>query len=183
MEEWRTIPMFPKYEVSNLGRIRNKRTERVLKTSISNWGYVRAPVRSENKSCYCSVHRAVASAFIPNTDSVHKTQVNHINCDKTDNRVENLEWTSPVENMAHAYAHDLVPIVGRKPVLMFRPGNEAPIRIYRSASDASRDLSKTEGNQGNITRSAQSGGKKSALGYVWKYAEERYGKDVYNLFK
>lgn len=49
-----------------------------------------------------SVHRIIATLFIPNDDPVNKTEINHINYNKADNRVENLEWCTKNENMIHA---------------------------------------------------------------------------------
>lgn len=105
-EEWKDIPGFDKrYQVSDQGRIRNKNTGHVLSTQ-SKHGYVRVNLKdNEGKDHNVSVHRAVATAFIPNSDN--KPEVNHKNGVKDDNRLKNLEWVTPEENFKHAVENDL----------------------------------------------------------------------------
>ena len=69
----------------------------IMKSFTDKGGYLRVTLLGETRK----VHRLVAIAFIPNPE--RKTQVNHINGIKTDNRVENLEWVTHSENMIHAY--------------------------------------------------------------------------------
>lgn len=89
------------YEVSSLGevfslnyRLTGKRVK--LKAEVSR-GYQQVRLYKDNKSKKLKVHILVAKAFIPNLDG--KPQIDHINTDKTDNRVENLRWVTPAENM------------------------------------------------------------------------------------
>lgn len=109
-EEWQDIKGYEGiYQVSNLGRVRSltrkvhNYTKKgiVLKTYQKNEGYLYVSLSRGNgeKQKHAYVHRLVAEAFISNPNN-HK-QVNHINCDKTDNRKENLEWVSPQQNVAH----------------------------------------------------------------------------------
>lgn len=92
------------YQVSNKSIIRNKQGQ-IMKTHINSFGYEVVCFYKERKNKWCKVHRLVAEAFIPNPEN--KPQVNHINGDKTDNRIENLEWVTASENMKHAFSHNL----------------------------------------------------------------------------
>lgn len=93
------------YEISSLGRIRNINTGNVLKPFLTSNGYLRISVNDprtpKKKNINISIHRLVAEAFLPNAQN--KPEVNHKNGIKTDNRVDNLEWSTFSENRKHAY--------------------------------------------------------------------------------
>ena len=99
-ELWKQIEDYENYEVSTHGRVRNKRTGRYLKFDLSNCGYYRVTLCKNNKPRKFSVHRLVAQAFVEPV--VGKELVNHKDSDKTNNRVENLEWVTCSENFIHA---------------------------------------------------------------------------------
>lgn len=104
--EFRKIPSLGNlYEISDTGILRNARTQKVVKGSTEKNGYQR--VRIENKqlgkAVRTSIHQLVAEAFIPNPEG--KPQVNHIDMNKQNNNVSNLEWVTGSENMKHAYSH------------------------------------------------------------------------------
>ncbi len=103
-EEWRPIDGYKgAYEVSNLGRVRSFRSRDVLvlRQRLSNSGYftVELSIGGVGKKFY--VHILVASAFIPKPCETQRMQVNHINSNKLDNRVDNLEWITQSDNMKH----------------------------------------------------------------------------------
>lgn len=109
-EEWRDIPQYEGlYQVSNQGQIRsidrivrrNGETTKNLRGFIllplyQKSGYMFVFLSKNGKAKRMAIHRAVALAFIPNPEN--KPEVNHINEDKTDNRLENLEWATIKEN-------------------------------------------------------------------------------------
>lgn len=102
-EEWRTIQEFPKYEVSNLGKVRNKDTLHILHFFTQNCGY---DVISFSK-VKRTIHRLVAIAFLPNPNNLK--YVNHIDGNKHNNTVSNLEWCTCSENIQHARRTGLNP--------------------------------------------------------------------------
>ena len=96
------------YAVSNLGRVKNKRSNRIRKLTFCNKGYCRVMLKKTGcKSVFARVHRLVANAFIPNPGV--KPQINHKNGVKSDNCVNNLEWCFGEDNIRHAFASGLVP--------------------------------------------------------------------------
>lgn len=97
---WKPIPS-GKYEVSDDGRVRNAKTKKELSQQVTNRGYARVYlIDSNGYKTAAYVHRLVISAFNPSFDEA-KSQVNHINEDKLDNRLSNLEWVTPTENINH----------------------------------------------------------------------------------
>ena len=104
MVEWRDVSGFNGVvQVSNTGKVRSTGTKTCppheYVQTLSCWGYPRVHIHLGNVNKNMVVHRLVAKAFIPNPKN--KKQVNHINGDKTDNRVENLEWCTASENCRH----------------------------------------------------------------------------------
>lgn len=97
--EWRICESFPEYEVSNLGNVRNVSTKKELKGV--NRLYNEVCLRSKGKQVSAYTHRLVAEAFIPNPENL--PQVNHIDGNKLNNAVTNLEWCTAKHNIQHAW--------------------------------------------------------------------------------
>lgn len=109
-EEWKDIEGYEGfYQISNLGRVKSlggwcgtaKRKEKIRSTSLTHDGYVKVRLVHQGKDKTVRVHRLVAEAFIPNPES--KDTVNHIDGNKKNNAVSNLEWVDRTEQMLHAY--------------------------------------------------------------------------------
>lgn len=109
-EEWRPVvgnEVF--YRVSNLGRVKSLKNGRygtvsgegkMLRPGLSSHGYYTVCLWKDGRSRSVYVHRLVATAFIPNPDG--KREVNHMDGDKTNNNISNLEWVSRRGNAIHA---------------------------------------------------------------------------------
>jgi len=113
MEKWKpliynTVDYGVFYEVSNLGRVRNAKTKRVVKLNSSQTGYLCyvGSLGSRSKSKSFRINRAVMCSFEPAADTTK--DVNHIDGDKHNNTISNLEWCSASENIRHAYQNKLM---------------------------------------------------------------------------
>lgn len=101
-EEWKSVVGYESlYVVSNTGKVKSIRTGKMLATQINNSGYELVSLNN-NKRKLITVHRVVATAFIPPLPG--RPQVNHKNGNKLDNSLENLEWVSRSENMQHFFS-------------------------------------------------------------------------------
>ena len=97
LELYKLIPGYPGYAVSTWGNVSNTETGCILKTQETKKGYLRVDLFDEDGNRkHWKVHRLVAMAFIPNPDE--KQQVNHIDGNKKNNSVSNLEWVTDEEN-------------------------------------------------------------------------------------
>jgi hypothetical protein len=85
-----------KYKVTNDGRVYSEYLHDFVKPFFSKGGYVRIKLNFGDRSKKFMIHRLVAKAFIPNVDN--KPHVDHINRNRADNRMENLQWVTPKEN-------------------------------------------------------------------------------------
>ncbi len=119
-EQWRPVPEFEGiYEASNQGRVRSldrivSRSDgakqpwrgRVLKGTLDPWGYPCVTLHRSGKSYTRRVHRVIAATwFGPRGEDI---QINHIDGDKANNAIRNLEYVTQSENVQHAYANGMM---------------------------------------------------------------------------
>jgi hypothetical protein len=109
MEQWKEIDGYDGlYQISDFGRVKSLKgcNERILKQTINKYGYMIIYLSKDSIKKTLSVHRLVAQSFLEyKTD---KLFVNHIDANKTNNHISNLEWVTPKENTAHAIKHNLL---------------------------------------------------------------------------
>ena len=104
-EIWKVIENFPNYSVSTYGRVRNNTTGLILKQGDNGRGYKHVGLYSDTiKNKTIMVHRLVALAFLPNPNNL--PEINHIDENKENNCIENLEWCTSEYNINHG-THNL----------------------------------------------------------------------------
>ena len=113
MEQWKNINGYPNYMISNLGRVRNVSSNKILKNSINGIGYAVVGLSKNTIRKAFRIHRLLAQHFIPNPEN--KEEVNHINSIRSDYRLENLEWVTHSENIKHSFKMGYAkPILGSR---------------------------------------------------------------------
>lgn len=102
MEIFKVIEEFPNYSISNLGNIKNSKGQlMVIGKRKSNSGYLQIRFYNEGKYYYRYIHKLLALAFIPNPNN-YRT-INHIDGNKENNCISNLEWASDEMQQRHAF--------------------------------------------------------------------------------
>lgn len=154
------------YEVSSFGRVRSLGNDKTKKTKIlsifsNKYGYFNIMLwKNGKRKCY-KVHRLVAEAFIPNWFDY--PQVNHIDEDKTNNRVDNLEWCDCKYNNNYGTHNEKIIKSNSKPILQFTKSGGF-VREWFSATEVGRN-----GFQQSCVVRCCRGERQSHKGFIWKY--------------
>jgi len=172
MEEelWKPIESFENYEVSTLGRVKNTKTDRMMKLN-SKGGYLCISLVNTFRQKAFKVHRLVALAFIPNTEN--KTDVNHIDKNKHNNNISNLELNTRAENNLHGKLNIIITTNKNKPIYRIDKNTNEILEKYNSIELAaewvfSLGLTKTKHNGRNAIGNVITGLSNSAYGFCWE---------------
>lgn len=178
-EIWKEITNFSKYEISNYGNVKNKDTQKILQPSIKS-GYLCLSLTNNNgirKSV--KIHRLVALNFIPNPEN--KATVNHINHNKLDNNINNLEWMTTTEQNRHKRKckKEILELVSSRAVWRLDKDTNEKLELYQTIKKASKwvfDNNLTKVNYNDKSRhistkivAVSQKKRASAFGYKWEY--------------
>lgn len=163
MEEFKLV--YGKYEASNLGRVRNSTTKRILTPTVDKYGYYVVCLYDKGKRHSVKVHRMVAVAFVDNREN--KPQIDHIDGDKTNNTYTNLRWVTPKENSRN-------PNTRAKHLASIIPPKRKQTAVICIETKTLYEGTRAAERETNIDHSQISacckGRCKSAGGYHWRYA-------------
>ena len=151
------------YQISNKGNVKSLKwgKERILRPGIDAYGYYQIILCNDNVRKTFKLHRLVAQAFIPNL--YNKPQVNHLDENKKNNCVDNLEWATAKENINYGTRNERA---SRK-ILQYSKSGEF-IREWQGALEVERVL----GIDNSHINACCRGKRKSAGGFIWKYKEK-----------
>lgn len=170
-EQWKDIYGFEGiYQISNCGNVKNvKRNKNIALTYCKRTGYIYANLYNNYKRKNATVHRLIATAFIPNPNNF--PEINHIDGNKTNNSIENLEWCTRSHNMKHAVANGLhmkvIPHDLRKTVVAMNADGSL-IGTYNGLKAAADEF----GISTQAISSYCKGNRKNKHGYKFEYQKE-----------
>lgn len=172
MEEelWKPIESFENYQVSTLGRVKNTTTGRMMKLN-NKGGYLSISLVNYLERKSFKVHRLVALAFIQNLEN--KSDVNHIDKNKHNNNISNLEWNTRAENNLHGKLNVIITTNKNKPINRIDKNTNEILEKYSSIELAAEwvlnlGLTKTAHNGRNSIGNVITGLSKTAYGFKWK---------------
>lgn len=167
---WKPIDGFEGYKISNDGFVYSEKTSRVLNKINNSSGYYHICLTSNGKMQYQLLHRLIAQAFIPNP--YNKPFINHIDGNKKNNKIGNLEWVTNKENIRHAFEIGLMngkPSTRKKQIIQIDKDTNKVICEYNSQLEASKKLNIHPGSLSQCLN----GKYKTSGGYIWRYKEEK----------
>ena len=171
-EIWKKHPDIEKIEVSTLGNVRtldkmvwNGRgiwlmKGRILKQQLNHNGYLQVTFNVNRKKVSKRVHRLVAQTFIPNPDG--SPQVNHLDCDRRNNNVSNLEWCNNSYNQIYREKFGISATESRGVPIFAINLDTQEVSRFRSQNEASRTLGINQGNINSVIK-----GKRKQAGNYW----------------
>lgn len=154
------IKDFLGYSVTDDGKVISYKykTPRIMKTWYQKSGYENIKLCKNNQTYHFLIHRLVAEAFIPNPNNF--PEVNHINKNRQDNRVENLEWSDRVDNVYDSYS-TMSPIRNFRECILMTEDESKIIKEFQSIAAAARYASENFGcSESGLIRNHKSKGYK-----------------------
>jgi hypothetical protein len=165
MENWKAVKGYEGlYEVSDKGRVKGLKRNRILKNIVDSLGYVRVSLCKENKPKAHKIHRLVAEHFLK--PSEYKV-VNHIDGNKENNSVENLEWCNASQNRKHACDTGLAAKEEGRLIMC----NETK-EVYKGVMSAARHI----GISHTMISSILNGGSGTAKGFTFSNTDSLNGQ-------
>ena len=168
MEIWKDIQGYEGYyQISNIGQVKNIKTNKILIGDLNNIGYRRVTLYAPIKKRFF-IHRLVALHFCENKDN--KEVVNHIDGNKLNNNADNLEWVTHSENDKHAYKLNLrktYPCQFKHKIEAYDK-NGLLVKVYKNVQECCDDLKVARSNVYNCCNGKQ----KTCKGYTLKYEKE-----------
>lgn len=167
---WVKTETIGNYEINEKGEVRNCKNKKIIKPFRNKCGYIYVSLNANGKQKNYRLHRLIAKAFIPNPNNY--PYINHIDMNKTNNDISNLEWCTNSQNMKHAYAIKPMLFTEEHKKAVMKNAQKAwlktskkishyvngeKVKTYKSINSASKD----------IGRSRKYISKR--IGYEWRY--------------
>lgn len=174
-EKWAIIPGAScNHQISNTGKVKTfyLNEEKIMKPSVDNCGYEKISISINGKRKTFTIHKLVALFFLPNP--LDLKEINHIDGNKRNNNVNNLEWCTRSENVSHAFLMGLKVNKKGEESLLSKEFNQFDlegnlIKKWRGVKQCSKELGINDSRQ--ITQNLH-GRSKTCMGWIFSFEEK-----------